>query len=152
MRSAHLSRWAISFADLTLLLLGLFVMLYVNAQRQAGGVPDRTGLAPARPAILNAPASELFEPREARLSERARARLHKVGREAAAHGGSLRVETAGSPESGRRFDRWELGAARAAAVARALEEGGLPQRRIDIALPPVGGTPVQPQRIIVRGG
>jgi flagellar motor protein MotB len=132
MRTA-VPRWAVSFADLALLLLAFFVMLQAgNARQVAAGA--RAAFSSEAPAgqLIDAPASELFEPGEARLLPHARARLQGVGRTAAAAKRSLLVQSRGLDGSAKRFDAWELSAARSAALARALEEGGLRENRIEI--------------------
>jgi flagellar motor protein MotB len=131
---AAVPRWAVSFADLSLLLLAFFVMLQAGNARQvaAGARAAFSSEAPAGP-LLNAPAAALFEPGEARLLPHARARLQGVGRTAAAARRSLIVQSRGLDGQTRRFDAWELSAARAAALARALAEGGMREDRIEIA-------------------
>ena len=130
---AAVPRWAVSFADLALLLLAFFVMLQAGNSRlvAAGARAAFSSETPAGP-LLDALAATLFEPGEARLLPHARARLQGVGRTAAAARRSLLIQSRGLDGRARRFDAWELAAARAAALARALEEGGLGEDRIDI--------------------
>jgi flagellar motor protein MotB len=130
MKTAAVPRWAISFADLVLLLLGGFVFLHaIEAARPAGaaGVPsaeDRAALIAAwRPA-------DLFERGEARLTDPARARLAALASGIGA--GRVLVASHGLAEGGARLDRFELAAARSVAVARALREAGLDERRIAV--------------------
>ncbi|HEY0271483.1 MAG TPA: OmpA family protein [Sphingomonas sp.] len=89
--------------------------------------------APA-PTLREEIAAALFQPGEAILQPAARARFLTVGRAAAGEGASVRVESIGSDPAARRFDGWELAAARAASLARAIQEGGLDARRIDLAI------------------
>jgi flagellar motor protein MotB len=89
----------------------------------------------------------LFEPGEAILTAAARARFAGIGRAAAAHGASVRVESLGSDANARRFDAWELAAARAASLARAIQEGGLDPRRIDLAIDATRTVRVPGQRL-----
>jgi flagellar motor protein MotB len=131
-------RWALSFADLCLLLLGFFILLHAQRaepERVAEGV--RAAFNGTTPTLIRAQyrAAAIFLPGEAILRPAARRDLAKIGRDAARTGGAVRVESQGVDGGTRRFDSWELAAARAAAVARALREGGLPERRVTIAMP-----------------
>lgn len=138
MRSARVPRWAVSFADLCLLLLGFFVLVQAHQSR-----PDRlsAGLRSAfggKAAALpggDYRANEIFQRGEAILVPQAVIRLARIGGEAQAAGASVRVVSAGVDGGTHRFDRWELAAARAAAVARALRSGGLDERRIMLSMP-----------------
>lgn len=136
MKAAPVPRWAVSFADLGLLLIGCFVMLHAlqSARPEAEGVP-----APPVPAMRGDEtwrAADLFEPGEARLAPRARAMLQATGRRWA--GRSIRIISRGAAEGGARLDRFELAAARSAAVARALREGGVGERDIEVRLEEAG--------------
>ena len=131
-------RWAISFADLGLVLLGCFVMLHaIEAARPRADVAAAAPAAAApSPLVQGFATAELFEPGEARLTAAGRARLQAVGR----HGGGAGfiVVSRGLGERGQRLDRFELAAARAAATARALAEGGVPEARLAIRLDETG--------------
>lgn len=149
------SRWAVSFTDLALLLLGFFVMLY------AGKADVRQVAVSARNALdsEDARASEsyewagagLFETGEARLTVSARARLAAIGAGAARQGKRVRIESLGSDPAAQRFDGWELAAARAAAVARALRAGGLREEDVEIAVP-ARSDDGRAHRLVVRVG
>ncbi|MBV9882908.1 MAG: OmpA family protein [Sphingomonadaceae bacterium] len=121
-------RWAVSFADLLLLLLGCFVML--NAM-QAARHGSAAAAAPA-PGAGEYRAADLFQPGEALLKPEALARLQAEGRRLA--GRPLRIVSTGSAEAGSRLDRFELSAARAAAVGRALQQGGVREGDVAIAM------------------
>ena len=125
--------WLTSFADLALLLLAFFVMLQSTAGRDVANATRASlaGRAPERRA-----AAQLFEPGEARLLAIARAEFTALGREAAGDNARVRIESRGFDAAGRRFDGWELAAARTAAVARAVEAGGFPAARIEIVMAP----------------
>lgn len=133
---ASQGHWALSFADLCLLLLGFFVI--VQAQRgQAGAVS--TGLRSAFGGTARAdgngfPAASLFEPGEAVFRAGAADRLELIGAQAGTR--SVVVESSGADGVARRFDTWELAAARAASVARAVARGGIDPRRIELVMVP----------------
>ncbi|HYD14614.1 MAG TPA: flagellar motor protein MotB [Allosphingosinicella sp.] len=149
MNPLPLPRWAVSFADLVLLLLGCFVMLHaMQASRPTGA-----GAAPvaARAAAPAAPvrafsAAEVFQPGEALLRPEAREALRAEGGRLA--GRPVRILSSGTGEEGGRLDRFELAAARAAAVGRALREGGLAERDIAIVMAE-SGTPGAGQTIAI---
>jgi Membrane MotB of proton-channel complex MotA/MotB len=132
-------RWALSFADLSLVLLAFFVLL--QAERSdpaslAAGVRKAFGNN-SHAIVLQRlfTAAPLFEEGEAVLKPEARAELLAIGRQALATGAGVRVASLGVDASSARFDGWELAAARLAAVARAIASTGIDQRRIDIAIP-----------------
>lgn len=138
MSTAGYPRWAISLADLTLLLLGFSVLLYAStngAGHQAGKM--NPAVQSASSILFRGAAAPLFAGGEARLTPRARARLKIVGNRAAGRKTRVQILSSGSAPGSARFDRWELAAARTAAVARALNEGGLAEDRIDLVIPPL---------------
>lgn len=148
---ARRARWAVSLADLSLILLTFFVLLR--------GVEESTAVIAARsafstdtydPILLHVPGASLFEPSEARLRSDARRQLRAIGARTARGSARLVVESIGQDASGRRFDAWELAAARAAAVAHALTDGGMPQDRIRIAMPPARTGHPSAQTVTVR--
>ena len=149
MKAAALPRWAISFADLALLLLAFFVLLHAgNARQVAAGARAAFATGPVAGPLLDADAAALFEPGEARLRPAARARLLTIGKSAR---GSVVVESVGRDPSASRFDGWELAAARAAAIGRALSQAGIAENRIEILLPRREEAP-KGQRLTIRGG
>jgi len=127
--TAGVPRWAVSFADLVLLLLGCFVLLHaMEAQRpKADAVAAPRAALPAGQLLA---ADSLFEVGEARLTEAGRARL--LGIAGSLRGGGVTVSGRGTGEAGLRLDRFELAAARTAAVARALREGGVAEAGIAV--------------------
>jgi flagellar motor protein MotB len=145
-------RWAVSFADLTMLLLAYFVLLHIGDERtvMAGARAAFAGKAAAGP-LFEAPAAAMFEPGEARLKPEARLRLAGAARKAAAGRARLVVASAGRAPAASRFDGWELGAARAAAVARALADAdaGIRESDIEIVMPPSRAA-AGPQRLTVE--
>jgi flagellar motor protein MotB len=136
--TAAIPRWAVSFADLVLLLLGCFVLLHAMESAR-----PRAAATPAHPAELQTlRAAALFEPGEARLTPAGQAALAEAARRWA--GRDVRVLGHGASEGSGRLDRFELAAARTAAVARAL--GGA---RISIEMHE--GSPGEGQTIEIAG-
>jgi flagellar motor protein MotB len=142
MTTVPVPRWAVSFADLFLLLLGCFVLLHaMEAARAPGGAATATAGAAG-----NYRAADLFQPGEAVLRPEARTLLQAEGRRLAGH--AVRIVSIGTAEAGGRLDRFELSAARAAAVGRALQEGGVRDRDVAIAIADSTAHPAD-QRIAV---
>ncbi len=141
MTTVPVPRWAVSLADLLLLLLGCFVLL--NAMQAAR---SRAAALPAAPLAGGYRAPDLFQPGEAVLKPEARALLQAEGRRLA--GRAIRILSTGAAEAGGRLDRFELSAARAAAVGRALQEGGVRDREIAISVADAAGADMG-QRISV---
>lgn len=137
--TAARSRWALSFADLCLLLLGFLLLLQAHRGDPAAlNAGIRAAFGAPEPISLDEAAAGLFEPGEAVLLPGARARFTALGHRAAEQGHIVRIESVGTDAAARRFDAWELAAARAAAIARAVSEGGLDARRIDLAIDGTG--------------
>ena len=142
MTTVPVPRWAVSFADLFLLLLGCFVLLHaMEAARPRAGDQADAGRAAG-----GYRAADLFQPGEAVLKLGARTLLQTEGRRLAGH--PVRIVSAGTAEAGGRLDRFELSAARAAAVGRALQEGGVRDRDVAIAMAE-SADPAAGQRIAV---
>jgi flagellar motor protein MotB len=154
MKLLSVPRWTVSFADLALLLLSFFILLHAGSAREvAAGARAAFSSQTAAGPLLEESAASLFEPGEARLKSDARARLVGIGRAAGARGRALVVDSHGRDPAARRFDGWELAAARAAALARALAEGGVAEDRVSIVLPAGRGEEgLKEQRLIVRFG
>ncbi|KKW93492.1 flagellar motor protein MotB [Sphingobium chungbukense] len=132
--SARRSRWAISFADLLLLLLGFFVMLQASGQRKDAMLAQVRaqfgGRAAAQATEIRA--AELFQPGEAMLTPAGDARLKALGARFAKGRERLEVSSRGSDSGRQRFDGWDLAAARLGAVARALKDAGVGRDRLAI--------------------
>lgn len=131
--------WALSFADLLILLLAFFVMLHAQSGHQAqimNGIKQALG----GPVVNRAETHDIdprsmFQPDEAVLKPQARAALQTLGRHAVAVRAKVRIESIGTDRSTSRFDGWELAAARTAAIGRAVKAGGLADGRITISIP-----------------
>ena len=138
-------RWAISFADLGLLLLGCFVLLHAMEAAKPRSAP-----AAVAAASLGAvyPASGLFERGEARLTERGRAVVETLGRNSI--GRDIEIVSVGTGEGGSRLDRFELAAARSAAVARSLRDSGVSEGGLKLSLEQSGSPSGQQIAIRVR--
>ena len=147
-------RWAVSLADLGLLLLGFFILLYAGSARDvAAGARAAFASRPAAGPLLDAAAAHMFEPGEARLNPSTRLKLERIGRRVAARKGPVVILSEGSDPGASRFDEWELAAARAAALARTLAESGLKQDRLRIVMPAEGrGETSRGQRLTLRLG
>jgi flagellar motor protein MotB len=132
---ANPGRWALSFADLCLLLLGFFVLLQADeTQRNAAltGIGTYFGAIEA-PVQVDLRAETLFEPGEALLSEAGQTALLKAARPLANAKGIIQIQSIGLNRGLHRFDAWDLAAARLGAVARTLVAAGVPQARLRIA-------------------
>lgn len=130
--TARRNRWAVSFADLLLLLLAFFVLLQASGSRRDAMLAQVSqqfgGRAMAQGVELRA--ADLFEPGEALLSVAGRSRLAAVARDYARQPGAVEIRSRGSDPSRQRFDQWDLAAARLGAVARALQADGIAQDRL----------------------
>jgi flagellar motor protein MotB len=146
MKDAVSARWAISFADLLLLLLGCFVFLHaIEAARPTARAAAAPGPAPRLAAVAVFDAAGLFEPGEARLTDAGRARIAAIA--PGLRGGNVLVASRGLGEGGGRLDRFELAAARSVAVSRALRAAGLDERAIAVSFDEAAGR--RGQRITV---
>ncbi|ALR20024.1 MULTISPECIES: flagellar motor protein MotB [Sphingobium] len=128
------NRWAVSFADLLLLLLAFFVLLQASGQRRdvmLAGLSQQFGGRPMRQGI-ELRAAELFVPGEALLTGAGKARLTAIAREFSRESGGIEVRSHGTDPARQRFDDWDLAAARLGAVARALRAEGIAGSRLAI--------------------
>lgn len=133
MKGIRIPPWAVSFADLALLLLGSFVLLNAlqapNASGAAAGEPEGTRIA----------AAALFEPGEARLTRAGARVLGDLARK-----GRLQIVSRGEDPATSRYDGFELAAARAAATGRALSRNGAAPAEIRVE-----PAPGEPQRLSI---
>ncbi|EPR12620.1 flagellar motor protein [Sphingobium indicum IP26] len=152
--SARRGRWALSFADLLLLLLGFFVMLQASGQRRdavLAQVRQQFGGHAGRPMEIRA--AELFLPGEAVLTEQGRKRLKVVSDRFALGRERLEVSSRGTDAAHRRFDGWDLSAARLGAVARALKADGIGGDRLALrGLDQLDGEGGKGQVILIAAG
>ncbi len=137
--SPNSARWALSFADLCLVLLAFLLLLQAHRGDPAVlGASIRSAFgAPSMPS-LEEQVAPLFQPGEAVLLTNARVHFTALGREAANGRYLVHVESIGTDGHAQRFDAWELAAARAAAIARAIQSGGLDAARIDLSIDGTG--------------
>ena len=131
---ARRNRWAVSFADLLLLLLGFFILLQASGQKRDAMLAQVRqqfgGRAVAKDMELRA--AELFLPDEALLSSHGRAALARVAAGLRSGSGRIDISSLGTDPARRRFDPWDLAAARLGAVARELKAQGLAGDRLRI--------------------
>jgi hypothetical protein len=131
------ARLAVSFADLCLLLLGFFVLLQASGDRSKAvlqGVGEQFGATYATPKtdLAQWRAADLFEPGEAVLTAAGNARIFAAGQHFAKGEGKVELTSVGQDRAIRRFDAWDLAAARLGAVARTLKSAGVPDRKLII--------------------
>jgi hypothetical protein len=126
------TRWAVSFADLCLLLLGFLIIAQAKPDpaKLAAGIRSQAGLA-ARTETSFA-AVRMFEPGEAVLTIAGRREIAAF----AARAGKtrIRLQSSGADRATTRLDGWELAAARTAAVARALVAEGIAEDRLLLSI------------------
>lgn len=125
------ARWAISFADLALLLLGFFVLLQASGHKSRAviaGVGAQFGAKPMR-AEAELKAADIFVPGEAMLTPSGAVRVTALGRRFALEG-TVELASVGQDSGTQRFDSWDLAAARLGAVARTLKDTGILQDKL----------------------
>lgn len=131
---ARRNRWAVSFADLLLLLLGFFILLQASGQKRDAMLAQVRqqfgGRAVAKDMELRA--AELFLPDEALLSDQGRAAVARVAAGLRSGSGRIDISSLGTDPARRRFDPWDLAAARLGAVVRELKVQGLADDRLRI--------------------
>jgi len=130
-------RWALSFADLCLLLLGFFVLLQAKPDTNHLSAGLRAAFGARGGAVVREDANAWFEPGEAILTADARKTLDDFAKNAGDT--ALIVSSHGSEPKAARFDGWELSAARTAAVARELSKAGIAEDKVAIAIDPATG-------------
>lgn len=134
--TARRNRWAVSFADLLLLLLGFFILLQASGQRRdamLAEVSEQFGGRAMSQAVVELSAAELFAPGEAMLTAQGRARLLDAAQPFVRARSVVTLHSRGMDPARQRFDDWDLAAARLGAVARALKENGIADHRLTIS-------------------
>jgi flagellar motor protein MotB len=154
-KSVSAPPWALSFADLCLLLLGFFVMLHAQSGHQTQVVQGIKQALGGGHSVKSSQHHEidpakLFEPGEALLRPQAREQIQALGRHAALSRTTVRIESIGVDRAAKRFDGWELAAARTAAIARTMQAGGLSEKAVTISIPEMAETPGGKQRISIE--
>ena len=136
-------RTTLSFLDLALIMTGVMALIASVGDRHpavAEALSDSFGTQDRAAAErIVVPLAQLFEPQEARLTPKGTARLAALGAKAAsAEIGIMVPVVAGS--GGSRLDRWELAAARTAAIMRVLADQGIADDAMfpDLARPGTG--------------
>ena len=133
------ARWAVSFADLCLLLLGFLLLLQAHKGNPAAlSAGLRAAFGSPVPSAYDTATAPLFQPGEAVLLPDARATYAAIGRQTAVQRGVVHIESLGTDAGGQRLDAWELAAARTAAIARAIGSGGVAASRIDLSIDGTG--------------
>ncbi|WP_066526957.1 flagellar motor protein MotB [Sphingobium sp. EP60837] len=131
---ARRNRWAVSFADLLMLLLSFFILLQASGQKRDAMLAQVRqqfgGRAIAKDMELHA--AELFLPGEALLSDAGRVQLARVVAGLRPGRDVLDLTSEGTDPVRERFDEWDLAAARLGAVARELKGQGLRGDRLRI--------------------
>lgn len=147
---ASRARWALSFADLSLLMLGFFVLLQANQGTRDEAIAELNSYfgGMQAPNQADLPAAQLFAPGEALLSAAGRNRLLAAVRPFASGKSVIRIQSLGLAQGEHRFDAWDLSAARLGAIARALVAAGIAPDRVRIAgLAEPDGSPSKGQTI-----
>ncbi len=108
-------RWAVSFADLALLIACTLMLGW----RPAGADADTAEAASESALLTAAPVAAMFIEGEAMLSARGAALLAPT-RQVIANGGRVRITVGAALAGSQRLDAWELAAARTAVIARSL--------------------------------
>jgi flagellar motor protein MotB len=132
-RSVRRGRWALSFADLCLLMLAFFVLLQANSGRQreiVGQIAQQFGAPADQSEMLLA--ARLFEPGEAMLTAQGARRLALIAKAHARSHDRIEIHSVGQDRVTARYDSWDLAAARLGAVARALADNGISRQRLTI--------------------
>lgn len=136
-------RTTLSFLDLALIMTGVMAMIASVGDRHpavAEAMADSFGrgkTVSVQTTML--PVAKLFEPQEARLTDQGRADIAALGGKARDAEFSIAVPV--EAETGAsRLDRWELAAARTAAIMRVLGDAGIADNAMvpDLARPGTG--------------
>ncbi|MDM7955996.1 hypothetical protein [Blastomonas sp.] len=148
-------RTTLSFLDLALIMTGVMAMIASVGDRHPAvaealvdsfGTP---GAASAQPTTL--PIARLFEPQEARLTGQGVAQIAALAHKAKGAHIGIRVPVV-AEKGASRLDRWELAAARTAAIMRVLAEQGIADSAMipDLAQPGSGTAEPREVTLMVR--
>ena len=136
-------RTTVSFLDIALIMTGVMAMIASVGDRHpavAEALADNFGARKSAPVERIAlPLARLFEPQEARLAPDGAATIAALG--AKARTAEIGIAVPVVAESGTsRLDRWELAAARTAAIMRVLADQGIADSDLvpDLARPGKG--------------
>ncbi|MFN3472953.1 MAG: hypothetical protein ACK4ZW_02795 [Blastomonas sp.] len=148
-------RTTLSFLDLALIMTGVMAMIASVGDRHpavADALVDsfgKPGAALAQRTSL--PIARLFEPQEARLTGEGAAQIAAVARKAQAARIDIRVPVV-AEKGASRLDRWELAAARTAAIMRVLADQGIADHAMmpDLAQPGSGTAEPREVTLTVR--
>ena len=136
-------RTTVSFLDLALIMTGVMALIASVGDRHpavAEALTESFGTQPtASVERIALPLATLFEPHEARLTRDGAAKIAALGGRAGSSEIGIAVPVA--TETGTsRFNRWELAAARTAAIMRVLADQGIADSNMvpDLARPAAG--------------
>lgn len=129
------ARTLIGFVDLTLILLGSVALIGDLEQRDTRTVE---AIKPEDPAdhgeLVSVAIVNVFEPGEARLSQRGAAWVNRLATRADGRDVTIVVGLANEKDSAR-LSVWEQAAARTATIAYALQAAGYPDAKIEPQTP-----------------
>ena len=102
---ARRNRWAVSFADLLLLLLGFFILLQASGHKRDGMLAQVRQQFGGRTAssVVEWRAAALFLPDEALLSSQGRAAIARATAGLRSGGGRIHISSQGTDPAQRRF-------------------------------------------------
>lgn len=136
-------RTTLSFLDLALIMTGVMALIASVGDSHpavAEALVDSFGRSDA-PSVqrTSVPVARLFEPQEARLTRAGAAKIAALGQKAASAEIGIMVPVV-TEKGASRLDRWELAAARTAAIMRVLADQGVADSAMipDLARPSTG--------------
>ncbi len=138
-------RTTVSFLDLALIMTGVMAMIASVGDRHAAvaeAFSDSFGTdTAAQPRIVALPLAGLFEPQEARMTAKGVQAIAALGGKNRQAEFAIAVPVV-TQEAASRLDRWELAAARTAAIMRVLADAGVADGAMvpDLARPGQGGS------------
>lgn len=132
-------RTTVSFLDLALIMTGVMAMIASvgdNHPAVAGALSKNFGAQADQAQQLELPLATLFEPQEARLTDDGIRKIAALGAKSARAEIGIAVPVL-AEKGASRLDRWELAAARTAAIMRVLADQGMADDAIvpDLARP-----------------